>query len=189
MTRKTNFFFAVILHHLYAKFFWICCIIAPENITSWSLLYSLLILAKFALNQTFFAHGNFIPFFSKSCKIWDHFFPLLFPKDFESLETLDIQLQEVGAKRRLISTSKVNTRTDKSTYTKFDQSHPPSQIILLNPLKDFLKPPICFFNIFFIDHQIKFFFLLIVGGANNVDKYILLNFGTFWCFFAILIHI
>ena len=31
-------------------------------------------------------------------KIWDNFFPLLFPKDSESLKFLDIQLREVGAK-------------------------------------------------------------------------------------------
>ena len=37
----------------------------------------------------------------------DHFFPLLFPKNFESLKILDIQLWEVGAKRPLKGTSKV----------------------------------------------------------------------------------
>ena len=37
----------------------------------------------------------------------DHFFPLLFPKDSESLKILDIRLWEVGAKRPLNGTSKV----------------------------------------------------------------------------------
>ena len=45
----------------------------------------------------------------------DHFFPLLFPKDSESLKFLDIGLREVGAKRRLNGTSKVNRRTDGRT--------------------------------------------------------------------------
>ena len=42
-------------------------------------------------------------------------FPLLFPKDSESLRLLDIQLWEVWAKRRLNGTSKVNKRTDGQT--------------------------------------------------------------------------
>ena len=37
----------------------------------------------------------------------DHLFPLLFPKHSETLKFLDIPIQEVGAKRRLNSTSKV----------------------------------------------------------------------------------
>ena len=52
---------------------------------------------------------NFTPFIIESCQIWDHFFPLLFP---QSLEMLDIWLQEVGAEKRLNGTSKVNRRTD-----------------------------------------------------------------------------
>ena len=39
-------------------------------------------------------------------------FPLIFPKDSESLEILDIQLGEVGAKRPLNGTSKVNRHTN-----------------------------------------------------------------------------
>ena len=38
------------------------------------------------------------------------------PKDSESLKILDIRLQEVGAKRRLNGTSKVNTHTDTQTH-------------------------------------------------------------------------
>ena len=45
--------------------------------------------------------GNFTPFISKSFKIWDHFFPLLFQKDSKNLKSLYIGLREVGAKRRL----------------------------------------------------------------------------------------
>ena len=52
--------------------------------------------------------------------ILDHFFSLLFPKDSESLKILDIRLREVGAKRPLNDTSKVNTRTDTSTNRHTD---------------------------------------------------------------------
>ena len=45
----------------------------------------------------------------------DNFFPLLFPKDSESLKILDIQLWAGGAKRPLNCTSKVNRQTDKQT--------------------------------------------------------------------------
>ena len=38
--------------------------------------------------------------------------------DSKSLKILDIQIQEVGAKRRLNSTSKVNTHTDTHTNTQ-----------------------------------------------------------------------
>ena len=52
-----------------------------ENKTPWSLLYNLLIIAKFAPKQTFL-YGNFTLFNSKSFQIWDHFFPLIFPQGF-----------------------------------------------------------------------------------------------------------
>ena len=54
-------------------------------------------------------------FLNKNFHIWDHFFPLLFPKDSESLKILDIQLWEVGEKRPLNGTSKVNRQTDGHT--------------------------------------------------------------------------
>ena len=54
----------------------------------------------------------------------DHFFLLLFSKDSESLKILDIRLREVGAKRPLKGTSKVNrhtnTRTDGQTDGQTD---------------------------------------------------------------------
>ena len=43
----------------------------------------------------------------------NHFFPLLFPKDSESLKILDIRLREVGAKRPLNGTSKVKEVREK----------------------------------------------------------------------------
>ena len=62
--------------------------------------------------------GNLRPFPNKNVPIWDHFLPLLFPKDSESLKILDIQLWKVGTKRRLNVTLKVNTQTDILTYRK-----------------------------------------------------------------------
>jgi hypothetical protein len=50
----------------------------------------------------------------------DHFFPLLFPKDSKSLKIFDIQLREVGAKRPLNGTLKVNRQTDGQTDGHFD---------------------------------------------------------------------
>ena len=51
----------------------------------------------------------------------EHFFPLLFPKDSESLKILDIQLWEVGAERLLNGTSKVtHGHTDTQTDRHFD---------------------------------------------------------------------
>ena len=64
----------------------------------------------------FYPHMARPPQFSnKNVRIWDHFFPLRFPKDSESLKILDIRLREVGAKRQLNGTSKVNTQTDTRT--------------------------------------------------------------------------
>ena len=45
----------------------------------------------------------------------DHFFPLLFPKDSEALKIFDIRIREVGAKRPLNGTSKVNRQTHRQT--------------------------------------------------------------------------
>ena len=48
--------------------------------------------------------------------MWHHFFPLLFPKDSESLKILDIRLREMGAKRPLNGTSK-SEQTHTHTHT------------------------------------------------------------------------
>ena len=65
--------------------------------------------------KTIFLFGDFRPFPNQNVQIWDHFFPLLFLKDSESKKILHIRLWEVGAKRRLNGTSKVNTWTDRQT--------------------------------------------------------------------------
>ena len=49
-------------------------------------------------------------FMSKSFQIWDHFFPLLFPKDSKNLKSLDIGLREVGAKRLVNGLRNKNTK-------------------------------------------------------------------------------
>ena len=63
----------------------------------------------------FFLPGDFRPLSNKNVQMWDHFFPLLFPKDSESLKILEIRFREVGAKRPLNGTSKVNRQTNKQT--------------------------------------------------------------------------
>ena len=69
-----------------------------------------------------FLRRDFRPLPNKNVPIWDHFYPLLFPKDSESLKILDIGLREVGAKRRLNGTSKVNIQTNKHTDRQTDIS-------------------------------------------------------------------
>ena len=63
-----------------------------------------------------FLRGDFRQFSNKNFHIWDHFFPLLFPKDSESLKILDIRLREVGAKRQLKKTE--NQRRPKKVKKK-----------------------------------------------------------------------
>ena len=68
------------------------------------------------VRRNFFRNCNFSPFMSKSFQIWDHFFPLLFPKDFKNLKSLDIGLWEVGVKRPLNGVRK----WDGHTYVHFN---------------------------------------------------------------------
>ena len=70
--------------------------------------------------KTFFLRGNFRPLPNNNVQILDNFFPLLFPKDSESLKIFDIRLREVGAKRPLNGTSKVSRQTDGRTNTQTD---------------------------------------------------------------------
>ena len=67
--------------------------------------------AKSAKKNNIFLRGDFRPLPNKNVQMLDHLFPLLFPKDSESLKILDIQLWEVGAKRPLNGTSKVKKKT------------------------------------------------------------------------------
>ena len=62
--------------------------------------------------------GDFRPLPNKNVQMLDHLFPLLFPKDSESLKIFDIRLWEVEAKRPLNGTSKVNRQTDRQTDTR-----------------------------------------------------------------------
>ena len=73
--------------------------------------------AKFVKNKKkLFLCGNFTTLRRKFIQIWDHFFPLVFPKDSESLTSLDIGLKKVGAKRRL---NGVNKGEKKSFFISF----------------------------------------------------------------------
>jgi hypothetical protein len=60
--------------------------------------------------------GDFRPLPNENVQMLDQFFPLLFPKDSESLKILDIRLQEVGAKRPLKKTE--NQRRQKKVKKK-----------------------------------------------------------------------
>ena len=77
--------------------------------------------AKSAKKNYFFLFGNFRPLPNYFFEIWDPFFSLLFSRDSKSLKILDIRLQEVGAKRRLNGTSKVNTLTETRTNRRTNQ--------------------------------------------------------------------
>jgi hypothetical protein len=74
--------------------------------------------------KNFLLRCDFRPFPNKNVQMLNHFFPLLFPKDSESLKIFDIRLREVGAKRRLNGSSKVITQTDgwtdRQTHGHFD---------------------------------------------------------------------
>ena len=74
--------------------------------------------AKSAKKNTFFLLGDCRPLPNENVQMLDHFFPL--PKDSESLKIFDIQLWEVGAKRPLSGTSKVNRHTDTRTQGHTD---------------------------------------------------------------------
>ena len=79
--------------------------------------------AKSVTTTKTFLRGNFRPLPSKNVQILDHFFPLLFPNNSESLKILDIRLWEGGAKRPLNRTSKseqTDTQTDTQTNTHMD---------------------------------------------------------------------
>ena len=71
--------------------------------------------------KTFFLRGDFRLLPNKNVQMLDHFFPLLFPKNSESLKIFDIPLREVGAKRPLNGTSKVNRHTNRKTDRQTDR--------------------------------------------------------------------
>ena len=68
---------------------------------------------KKKVKKNFFLRGDCRQFSNKNVHIWDHFFPLLFPKDSEPLKILDIRLREVGARRPLKKTENRRRRPKK----------------------------------------------------------------------------
>ena len=77
--------------------------------------------------KNFFCGSIFTPFLSKKVQIRDHFFSLLFPMDFCYKKSLNIELQEVGAKGPLNGVTKWETNLVKNPflprqfYTIFEQ--------------------------------------------------------------------
>ena len=63
---------------------------------------------------------DFTTFMIKSFQIRDQFSSALFPDDAEHLKNFDVALWEVGAKRHLNGTSKVNTHTHTHTHIHMD---------------------------------------------------------------------
>ena len=63
----------------------------------------------------FYLRGDFRPLPNKNVQILDHFFPLLLPKDSESLKILDIRLQKMGAIRPGNGISK-SEQPDRQTH-------------------------------------------------------------------------
>ena len=72
--------------------------------------------------KNFFCSGYFRPFWSKNDQIWDHFFPLLCPKDSGSLEKFGHWTLGSGGKKTFKWYLKKRThgRTDKHTDTHTD---------------------------------------------------------------------
>ena len=71
--------------------------------------------------KLFFLFGNFRPLPNKNVQIWELFFPLLFPKDSESLNILDIRLWEVGEKDvKTVPQKWTHTQTDGQTDRQTD---------------------------------------------------------------------
>ena len=111
----------------------------------------------------FFSFGNFRQLPTKKFQIWDNFFPLLFPKDFKFKRILDIQLQEVGATRRLNSTPKVTRQTDKSTYRKH---RPKGPMLWKVGTKLFYKKFIHFWAFFLLCNLVSNNFTIFFRGSE-----------------------
>ena len=69
---------------------------------------------KKSIKKNIFRRSDFTPFMRIFFFfiIWEHFFTLLFPKDSEDINSLDIELQEVGEKQ-LKGVRKCDGQTDK----------------------------------------------------------------------------
>ena len=78
--------------------------------------------------------GDFRPRPNKNVQIWDQFFPLLFPKNSENLESLDIGLREVGAKRPLNGVRKTDTKKILLSKAKLTQKQFLFFAAILHPL-------------------------------------------------------
>ena len=65
---------------------------------------------KKSVKNLFFCCGNFTPFMSKGFQIWDHLFPLLFPKVFQKSKKFAHWTMGSVGKRPLKGVIKTNTK-------------------------------------------------------------------------------
>ena len=103
--------------------------------------------AKSATTKNFFLRGDFRPLPNKNVQIWYHFFPLLFPKDSESLKILDIQLQEGGGKntfKRYLKSEHTNRRTPRRkrrrTFRLIESIGPEGRCFENGTILDHIRP-------------------------------------------------
>ena len=72
---------------------------------------------KIRQKSNFFCAAILHPLWAKvATQIWDRFFPLVFPKDSENLESLDIGLWEVEAKRSFNGVNKWSKKAVKDLF-------------------------------------------------------------------------
>ena len=92
--------------------------IRPEVFNSSRSVVSIMFFKAKSAKNTILLFGDFRPLPNKKNQIWNHFFSILFPKDSESLKSLDIQLREVGAKKRFkryLKSEQTDRHTDRRT--------------------------------------------------------------------------
>ena len=83
---------------------------------------------------------DFTPFISKSFQIWDHCFPLFFPKDYKNPKSLDIGLQEVGVKRLFNGVNKLRKKSVKKVFQRQFYTLYEQKLTNLRPLLLLLFP-------------------------------------------------
>ena len=84
--------------------------------------------------KLFLARQLYTLYEPKVFQIWDHFFPLLFPKDYKNEKSLDIGLWEVGAKIALNGVRNTNTKKILLSKARFAQKLTYFSVAILHPL-------------------------------------------------------
>ena len=78
-------------------------------------------------NKKLFLRGDFRQFLNKNVHIWDPFFPLLFPKDSESLKNIGHPTSGSGGKKtvkRYLKSEQTHRRTDRRTFRLIESIGP-----------------------------------------------------------------